>query len=419
MHLHSSIFLPILALALVAESHMLLNKPQIFPSQAIPDNGPLVGPGKGASNYPCKSSPGSTTVYDFSFPRTQMPLGSNYSLELKGQAVHGGGSCQISLSKDLAPTAQSTFKVIHSIEGGCPVRNTAGNLGSDASAIDPDHYEFEIPAGLEPGDYTFAWTWFNKVGNREMYMNCAPITITGAVKKRDAAGRDAAATFDALPDLFLANLPDVECLSPEEGPNANLQFPNPGSSVEMNTPSNLSPPRGNVAACHAPVGKAAAAPASSNSISSSVESTPVPTSTASASVSELPSPTSLVVIPVTETSSTAATITSVSINLPRFTSTSTVYVLLSSAPPAPTSSTEPGTLNSTPSSTPAAASCPAGRQPCQTVGAIVCVGAQSFGICDVNLCAVAQPLASGTVCNNGAITKRSLRLPPHARAAAA
>ena len=424
---------------------MLLNKPQMFPSSGVPDNGPLVSPGKGVSNYPCKSSPGSTTTYDFSFPRTQLPLGSNYSLELKGQAVHGGGSCQISLSKDLAPNAQSSFKVIHSIEGGCPARNTAGNLGGDASAIDPDHYNFEIPADLEPGDYTFAWTWFNKVGNREMYMNCAPVTITSASHKRDVKERVSTAAFDALPDLFLANIPDVECLSPEEGENANMQFPNPGSSIETNTPSNLSPPRGNAANCHAPAGKAASplpgnasSPAASGNASAgrtsiAASSAQAVTTAVATSAPFSVNPTSIIIVPITDSfsapaSSSTGPATSSSvpvINLPPFanhslTSTATPV----SSPPisygiaASLSTSVASTFSyiSTPSSAPipSAGTCPSGHVACSTVGSIVCIGAQSFGICDVNLCAVAQPLAAGTFCSNGAITKRSLGLPPYA-----
>jgi len=33
-----------------------------------------------------------------------------------------------------------------------------------------DTYSFTIPTSLPTGTATIAWTWFNKVGNREMYM---------------------------------------------------------------------------------------------------------------------------------------------------------------------------------------------------------------------------------------------------------
>ena len=49
-----------------------------------------------------------------------MAVGSQQSLSFTGSAVHGGGSCQISLTKDLKPTKDTDFRVILSIEGGCP-----------------------------------------------------------------------------------------------------------------------------------------------------------------------------------------------------------------------------------------------------------------------------------------------------------
>lgn len=52
-----------------------------------------------------------------------------------------------------------SFGVIHSVIGGCPL------------AFD---YTFTVPAGVPAGkNVLLGWTWFNKVGNREMYMNCA------------------------------------------------------------------------------------------------------------------------------------------------------------------------------------------------------------------------------------------------------
>lgn len=62
-----------------------------------------------------------------------MPLGSTQQLAFIGSAVHGGGSCQVSITYDQNPTASSTFKVIHSIEGGCPAKNETGNFPANTA----------------------------------------------------------------------------------------------------------------------------------------------------------------------------------------------------------------------------------------------------------------------------------------------
>lgn len=108
--------------------------------------------------------------------------------------------------------------VIHSIEGGCPT-SSAGNIGEDASALDPTTFAYSIPDGIAPGNYVLAWTWFNKIGNREMYMNCAPIVVSGGSKKRSEAEEPAfnetmvsedelfARAAPSFPDMFIANIP--------------------------------------------------------------------------------------------------------------------------------------------------------------------------------------------------------------------
>jgi hypothetical protein len=148
--------------------------------------------------------------------------------------VHSGGSCQISVTYDAQPNKQSAFKVIHSIQGGCPARGVTGNAGSDASAVAPDEYEFEIPAGIPNGKATLAWSWMNKGGNREFYMNCAPIEITGA--------EGTTAALAALPDMLVANIaPNAGCATTE---GVDIQYPNPGNSVETNPGAALGPPVG-------------------------------------------------------------------------------------------------------------------------------------------------------------------------------
>jgi hypothetical protein len=180
-----------------------------------------------------------------------MEKGATQKMGFTGQAVHGGGSCQISVTYDTQPNKQSSFKVIHSIQGGCPARNVAGNAGSDGSAPAPDEYEFQIPAGIPNGKATLAWSWLNKVGNREFYMNCAPIEISGPEGSQ--------AALAALPDMMVANIAPGGTCATKEG--VDTQYPNPGNSVE-NTPG---------AALGPPLGQCGASGASGNSSSGSTQ----------------------------------------------------------------------------------------------------------------------------------------------------
>lgn len=399
-------------LALSSSAHMFLNSPMRFTNE---NNSPLNGPtvGLSGSNYPCKlgKSDDPNTVYAFAH-RTSMALGSAQVLEVMGQATHGGGSCQLSISKDLQPTSASIFKVIHTIQGGCPARNTAGNMGGDANAIDPFHYNYTIPAGLEPGDYTFSWSWVNAVGNREFYQACSPISLTaGPASKRDLAVRDSSA-FDALPNLLVANVPESPCSTIE---STNPKFPEPGSSVETNDETS---PVGfpfkdfvvaaghDISECYAPFGgsKATVPSAASSVVSSSTPAAVlsiVPISFATMGTSLVAAPTASSVSPVivvSPSTSAAAMPTYSASNL----SSSLTYSLVPTANP---SSAAPAASTIAPNS----GICPGASQSCPTVGGVICIGNTQFGICNTNYCAVPQLLAAGTICSAGAITKRGLR----------
>ncbi|KAM6512543.1 hypothetical protein FSOLCH5_010255 [Fusarium solani] len=201
------------SLATFASAHMLMNNPVPFGKSTL-SNGPLDASG---SDFPCKQRPG---VYDAQGASNVYAQGSTQQLSFTGQAVHGGGSCQISITTDKNPDKNSVWKVIKSIEGGCPAKGQAGNMGDDANAEDPYKYEYTIPKELAAGDYTIAWTWFNKVGNREMYMNCAPLTVTGSGGSKDH--------LNSLPDMFVANIGN-NCGTE---PDTDLQFPSPGDDVD-------------------------------------------------------------------------------------------------------------------------------------------------------------------------------------------
>ena len=207
------------------------------------------------SDFPCKGfltdigTPAGT-------PTASWPAGSPQQLSLTGGAAHNGGSCQLSLSYD----GGKTFKVIKSIEGGC-VRPAGG-----------DHsFDFTVPADAKPGDAVFAWTWFNNTGNREMYMNCAAVTITGGGSS-DLAGN---------PDMFVANVGNG-CTVPE---GTDVKFPNGGSDVQVISEAKLGAPTGSCGASgpSAPAAASSAASPASPSAASSSAAGPVAPSAASSS----------------------------------------------------------------------------------------------------------------------------------------
>lgn len=200
-------------LAATASAHIVITSPEPFTGSI---NSPI-----GADNpFPCQGKTSGTT--------TPMELGSDPDLAFMGSTVHAGGSCQVSLSYDMA-----TWKVITSYEGGCPARGQTGNLTpSDASLPVPDKYNFTVPANVPGGKATVAWTWFNKSGGvREFYMNCAAVELSGS-------GGDKSA-YDSLPDMAVANVPQVNsCTSPE---NSDVTFENPGSVVYKDGPGPFAP----------------------------------------------------------------------------------------------------------------------------------------------------------------------------------
>lgn len=222
-------------LAYVASAHMLMSNPVPYGKSTL-DNAPLLPDG---SNFPCKMR-GNT--YDAQGASNVYAQGSTQQLEFIGSAVHGGGSCQVSITTDVKPDKNSVWKVIKSIEGGCPARDQAGNMPENPNAIDPYKYDFTIPKELAAGEYTLAWTWFNKIGNREMYMNCAPLTVTGSGGSKSH--------LDTLPNMFVANLGGA-CTTEED---TDVQFANPGNDVDRFNGATDAFKMPDVTACGGPTG---------------------------------------------------------------------------------------------------------------------------------------------------------------------
>lgn len=362
-------------------SHMIMRTPTPY-GRATLDSSPLHSNG---DDFPCKLR---QDTYPSDGVSNVMPIGVNQTLSFFGSAVHGGGSCQISLTTDKEPSKSSKWQVIHSIEGGCPSSADLNLEPEDAKGTNSGTFQYSIPEGIATGDYTLAWTWFNKVGNREMYMNCAPITVTGGSGKRDADAENSGFTKRApsFPPMFFANIPQKDCGTTE---GYDLKFPHPGDSVVNGKPpvsSSLKLPTGTACpgmANGTPTGAGAAntggvfaGGASPASGSAAAE----PSSVVTATPSVASSPTS-VSAPVIVASTTTPNASAVATSSP-------AVVASSSATPAPASS---GTTSTAGALTGA----------CTSEGDWNCIGGNSFQRCASGSWSAAQTMAAGTTCQSG------------------
>ncbi|KXX73640.1 hypothetical protein MMYC01_208828 [Madurella mycetomatis] len=226
----ASHILSTMALAVCSSGHMTMTYPAPLKSKYNPNSGydvdysitsPLSADG---SNYPCK---GYLSLLGTSQGKSvaSWDAGGSYNFTISGGASHNGGSCQAALSVD----GGKTFHVVHSYEGGCP--------GSSESS-----FNFRVPNDVPATEGAiFAWTWFNNLGNREMYMNCAVVDIIGR-----SGGNVESVPFASRPSVFKANLGNG-CTTVE---SKDLKFPRPGPDVDSN--GNVVPPVGNCGAAASP-----------------------------------------------------------------------------------------------------------------------------------------------------------------------
>ncbi|GAM84016.1 hypothetical protein ANO11243_020070 [Dothideomycetidae sp. 11243] len=392
----------ILALASSASAHMFISSPSPIPGSAPKD--PLDGSG---SNFPCHgvALPGAGG--------TQMAVGSSQLLAFElangaNTATHGGGSCQISITYETDPAKikdPANWKVLYSIVGGCPTNSPANMDGQytgvngqtytgAVSCTDPNtngydcvnQFNFTIPQGVQNGQATLAWTWFNNVGNREIYMNCVAVDITG--------GASDASQMAGLPDLFVANLASVgggTCKTTEQ---QMVQFPNPGAYVttkKLSTRIPVATAKDYPLVVPSGCGNVVDTPASSQAAGSA------PTTAAAGA------PSSSATTLATTTAAAGATSAGAGAGAPSASSS-----VPKKAGPGPTGGPAPAPApSSAPAPAPAPATqgnCAAGSVPCTGLNSVMCVDQTHYGICDYNNCAISQPVAAGTICQNGAIT---------------
>ncbi|MCJ1485685.1 hypothetical protein MMC06_005860 [Schaereria dolodes] len=363
-----------------ANAHMTMVTPTPFGAATL-NNSPMSADG---SDFPCKQRPG---VYDAQGVSNIMPIGVNQTLSFKGSAVHGGGSCQISLTTDKAPSKSTKWQVIHSIIGGCPA-SVVGNLPDDPSGSSASKFQFSIPEGISPGSYVLAWTWFNKIGNREMYMNCAPVTVTGGSSKREVEAKPAfTKRATSFPPMFVANVNVGTCTTappnaaPVNGEFLDLAFPDSGDSVQYAgtnpiqmppTPAGCTFPGDSDSSASNASTPSASSPVASPSNSGGVFAQGAGTGSSPSAASS----SSVVATPVASSAPSAS---------------SAAAPDASSAPAAAPSGTTSPTTSTAGALTGA----------CTTEGEWNCIGGSSFQQCASGAWSAVQPMAQGTVCTAG------------------
>ncbi|KAJ5451533.1 hypothetical protein N7491_000715 [Penicillium cf. griseofulvum] len=354
--------------ASMVNAHMMMSSPVPFGKDTL-NNSPLLADG---SDFPCKLR---DNAFEAPTTETTIAIGESYPLTFIGSATHGGGSCQISLTTDLQPSKSSSWKVIKSFEGGCPA-NVDGNMPGGPDSIDPYTYNFTIPDGITAGKYTLAWTWFNRIGNREMYMNCAPITVSGGSSKRSPEELERRAA--SFPPMFVANING--CMTQE---SVDIRFPQPGDYVEYSGQSiNLAKDASQACTGTARFGGSGDGSSDSSSSGSDTGSASSGSAAPAETTSAVFAPASAVPVPVPVPDTASSN-----------PATEPASETASSTPAAAPVTTDSGSDSSSSSGTLTGS--------CSTEGRWNCIGGTSFQRCASGTWSVAQQMSTGTQCNAG------------------
>lgn len=379
--------------------HMIMKTPTPFGGSSL-DNSPLT-----SSNYPCKVTSDPSSFYSGT-TATEMAIGETQTLSFTGSAVHGGGSCQLAVTSDAAPDASTNWQVILSIESGCP--STDGTAAST--------YDFTIPDGIAAGDYVFAWTWVSKLsGTQEFYMNCAPITVTGSSSKRSVnESMELLETRDTFPDLFVANLADInDCKTVL---SSDVEYPEPGSNLQkLGSSPVLAAPSGTN--CY-PKGSTGGSTSGDSSDSGSGTSAGGSAATSAAGTVAASEPATSAASSATEAATSAATSSAGGFI------TSTVKASTASSAAATTAKTTAKTSSaaaaaSSSASTGGSTSSGGESGACTSEGTFNCVGGSQYQQCASGAWTTLQAMPEGTTCQEGESTSlwarkeaRSLKLRP-------
>ncbi|KAJ2805154.1 hypothetical protein H4R20_002204 [Coemansia guatemalensis] len=132
-------------------------------------------------------------------PVAKWTAGQSITVEFEGSAVHDGGHCQFSLSYD----GGKTFAVVYELIRYCFVGGEGVPGGRTNS------YTFDLPKNIPSSDkVVFAWSWVNNVGNREFYMNCADVTISGGSSSSYTGKQMVIANHNGYPTIQPFGNPD-------------------------------------------------------------------------------------------------------------------------------------------------------------------------------------------------------------------
>jgi len=335
------------------------------------------------SDFPCQSGTPAASVATYD-------PGSEQTLQLMGSAVHGGGSGQMVITYDTKPTKDSVFRVMTSWEGNHPVNSASvnnANLPADPShMLDP--IKFTVPSGLPKGDAVVAWVWWNKVGNREMYMKCSTVTIGGS--STDQSG------FEALPTMFEAN-DGNGCIVPEN--TQAIKFKNPGPNVVGTGDTTIS-----CDSSKAGTGSSSSGSSSGSSDSSSTAASATAVVSASASAGfGLGSGTTLAVGSAAPTSAgvdegvaTAAATTAAATDAATTDAATTATATDASSPAETTAAAAAATTAASTDSSSSSGSC--------TEGAITCNSTSTWSLCGSGAVHDMGAVPAGMQCVNGAIS---------------
>lgn len=218
--MHFTILAGLSLLAASTSGHMQMSNPPPLRSELNPytadrevDHSMTDPLRKDGSDFPCKGYHLQLSTSSGE-PVLHMKGGGSYRMSFTGGSSQGGGSCQVSLSVD----GGSAFYVLHSYIGNCPAASGNNSLS------------FRVPADVPFTQRAlFAWTWFNKLGSRDMYMNCASVTTLHG-------GTDEIPFLDR-PRMFVANIGNGCATEDSE----DVRFPDPGPELTIENLAAASP----------------------------------------------------------------------------------------------------------------------------------------------------------------------------------